>query len=441
MTVLVAPNGQGKTAILDALRIALWPFVNAFDVASGTLPRSGIELDDVRLVRTRTKRNAMEPQLPSNISARATHDGSDLAWSRQRDKVSARSKTTVREARPLVDMGAKLQAAIRIDAEDETELTKSPNTPLPIIAYYGTGRLWKQRQLTQKNQSRSDFFSRTFAYVGCLDTGSNYKYFIDWFYYLYAADFEQKAKKVETEGFQGLYDEDYPYEDCMKAIRDAVDKVMEQRLGWKNLSYSPSQKALVMEHDEYGVLKVDQLSDGLRNMIAMTADIAYRCSRLNPQWSRDAAIKTEGIVLIDEIDMHLHPSWQQTILQSFQSAFPEIQFIVTTHSPQVLTTVPRENIRVIEWIDDGHRADKPDFSPLAHESGDALAKIMETHREPELALQDSIRNYEQLVRTGKEESDDALELRRKLDKAGYQIHESDLATWRFLAARKSGEGL
>ena len=144
-------------------------------------------------------------------------------------------------------------------------------------------------------------------------------------------------------------------------------------------------------------------------------------------------------MLVDEIDLHLHPSWQQRVLQDLMRAFPLTQFIVTTHSPQVLTTVPRDNIRILDQDESGRIGVRtPDFSPLAHESGDALAKIMGTHREPPLALQDDIRRYEQLVRAGQEQTEAAQTLRATLDKAGYQFHESDLTTWRFLAARKAG---
>lgn len=143
-------------------------------------------------------------------------------------------------------------------------------------------------------------------------------------------------------------------------------------------------------------------------------------------------------MLVDEIDLHLHPSWQQRVLHDLIRAFPTTQFIVTTHSPQVLTTVNRENIRILQTTETGVEAKKPDFSPLAHESGDALAKVMGTHREPPLPLQDDIRQYEQWVRAEQEQTPEAQALRTKLDDAGYQFHESDLATWRFLAARKTG---
>jgi predicted ATP-binding protein involved in virulence len=147
-----------------------------------------------------------------------------------------------------------------------------------------------------------------------------------------------------------------------------------------------------------------------------------------------------ALMLVDEIDLHLHPTWQQRVLDDLMRTFPGTQFIVTTHSPQVLSTVSRENIRVLTQREDGqHVALKPDFSPLGHEAGDALARVMGTHKYPPLALQDEIRAFEQMVREGMENTEEAAVLKATLEKAGYQIHASDLATWRFLAGRKPSE--
>jgi predicted ATP-binding protein involved in virulence len=145
-----------------------------------------------------------------------------------------------------------------------------------------------------------------------------------------------------------------------------------------------------------------------------------------------------ALMLVDEIDLHLHPTWQQRVLGDLMRTFPGTQFIVTTHSPQVLSTVSREHIRVLTQREDGqHVALTPDFSPLGHAAGDALAKVMGTHKVPPLALLDDVHAYEQLVRAGQEASEDAVQLKTKLDQAGYQVHESDLVTWRFLASRKA----
>jgi predicted ATP-binding protein involved in virulence len=81
------------------------------------------------------------------------------------------------------------------------------------------------------------------------------------------------------------------------------------------------------------------LSDGVKNMIAMVADIAYRCATLNPQFEANAAQLTPGIVIIDEIDLHLHPRWQRRIVEDLQRTFPNIQFFATTHSPFIIQSL------------------------------------------------------------------------------------------------------
>jgi predicted ATP-binding protein involved in virulence len=172
-------------------------------------------------------------------------------------------------------------------------------------------------------------------------------------------------------------------------------------------------------------------------MIAMIADIAFRSYKLNPQFGKEAALKTPGIALIDEVDMFLHPQWQQTVLASLRNAFPEIQFIVTTHSPQVLTTIGRENIRVLTENAAGEMvAQMPRISPLGHESGDALSYVMQVPVRPTMPFDDYTNTYEQMVRNGDEEMPEAQAIKKRLDELGYEFSDSDLQTWRFLASRK-----
>jgi predicted ATP-binding protein involved in virulence len=80
----------------------------------------------------------------------------------------------------------------------------------------------------------------------------------------------------------------------------------------------------------------------------MVADLAHRCVRLNPHFGAEAAVRSPGLVLIDEVDMHLHPAWQQSVLAALRRAFKNMQFIVTTHSPQVISTVPARCIRILD---------------------------------------------------------------------------------------------
>lgn len=425
LTVLVASNGSGKTSILDAIAVAFGPYVGAFDESVG----KHFEPSDIRLTSVReTATNEME-YAPKGVRLEATGwIPESLSESLDQPSIWKRSlagptktKTTIKDAKELIDYGKRLQVAVR---------TPGADAMLPLLAYYGTGRLWQQKKLMEGKLPRT---SRTIGYTDCLDPGSSYKSFVAWFRYWSTNAFKGQLEASKA----GRTYEPTEFDHYLESVSSAVNACLFPA-GWKDIAYSLSREELVAHHDQHGELPVALLSDGIRNMIGMVADIAFRATKLNPQLGFLAAKETPGVVLIDEVDMHLHPEWQQVVLQSLTTAFPALQFIVTTHSPQVLTTVNRDHIRILQPTEAGFEANKPDFSPLAHESGDALAKVMGTHREPPLPLQESIRQYEQLVRAGQEASPDARQLRAELNQAGYQIHESDLATWRFLAARKTG---
>lgn len=464
LTVIVAPNGLGKSTLLDAIKIALWPYVAGFDMGSTTNDITGIHNDDVR--REQVQSHEMEWRLPAQISAdgqlhvrQLVLDGvlknpkpqpengmvdmaeefhEDVAWQGLRYRESVKKGTKTKDVISTSALNLNETAKALEQRIFSGKLTKPDD--LPMLGYYGTGRLWSQKKLTASfGETDSETQSRTFAYRDCLDPASSYKHFAVWFSRVHQSYLQAQIRNYEKR-LPANADVPYGLIAPFKAVQCALDAVLKNHTGWHTLEYSAEHQELVLNHDQHGELKVSQLSDGIRNMLAMVGDIAYRCYKLNVHCGEAAPQRTRGIVMIDEIDMHLHPSWQQTVLNDLIAAFPKLQFIVTTHSPQVLSTVNRDHIRVLRHTPQGHEAAIPDFSPLAHESGDALAKIMETHREPELPLQESIRDYEQWVRIGQENSPEARQLRQTLDEAGYQIHDSDLTTWRFLAQRRTAKG-
>lgn len=446
MTVLVALNGQGKSTLLDAIKVALWPYVAGFDLGSTTKDITSIHIDDVR--RQQIHAHEMDWRLPAEIHALGEmaiqqlplDDTSKTTWQSLRYRESIKKGTKTKERR--LDDGVNLTATAKhLEQRIFSDEQKIPAPDaLPMLGYYGTGRLWAHKKLTSTHEKADDkeSSSRTFAYRDCLDPASSYKHFSQWYTRIFKVFREAQIRHIEKRLPLDM-NIDPGFVAPIRAVQNAINHVLSPHTGWKELEYSAEYEELILHHDQYGQLMVNQLSDGIRNMLALVGDIAYRCYKLNAHLGETAPQKTQGIVLIDEIDMHLHPSWQQTVLADLMTAFPKLQFIVSTHSPQVLTTVPRENIRILHATKTGFAAIQPEFSPLAHESGDALAKIMGTHREPELPLQNDIRRYEQLVRCGQENSVDAQHLRTHLEEKGYQFHESDLITWRFLAARKAGK--
>jgi predicted ATP-binding protein involved in virulence len=177
-----------------------------------------------------------------------------------------------------------------------------------------------------------------------------------------------------------------------------------------------------MFHKQQCMLGVDQLSSGIRTMVGLVADLAYRAVKLNAHLKQNAVLNAEGIVLIDEIDLHLHPSWQQHVIQDLQSAFQKIQFVVTTHSPQVLTTLPYECIRILT---DG----KVYMAPPGTEGAEAsrlLKRVLGVDvRPPENQATKELNEYLDLIYADQWTSPRAIELREKLD-ARYQGEEPAL---------------
>lgn len=282
----------------------------------------------------------------------------------------------------------------------------SPPPPLlPIISYYGTGRLWDVGRLTQ-NKRGNDLVpnARIRGYHDCLSSSSHYKVFVDWFRrFSYEAKQEQETDS-SVHNAVGM----------LKGIKRAVDCVLEPS-GTSNLVWDFVEDIPVAHHILHGRLPVDNLSDGIRTMIGLVADIAHRAVRLNPHLGENAPPVTPGIVLIDEVDMHLHPEWQQHVIQSLQTAFPKIQFIVTTHSPQVLSTVKAESIRVIHCNNNEWFAETPTQQTRGDKSSDILAYLMGVDPTPPTEETQQLQRYRELIETGNAEQPEAVTLRQSLD--------------------------
>jgi predicted ATP-binding protein involved in virulence len=403
LTVIAARNGQGKTTILEAIAAAFGPFVGAFDMGKS----KHIERSDARYSRL-GEGFENEQNFPVVIDAELATP--DVQW--QRALLSAKSRTTTKEAAPLANWGKEFQVMLRTQ----------PDVVLPLVCYYSSRRLW----VSHKNASSKAILteSRTAGYEDCLSSLSNYAQLQQWMRKATYAVIQQR----EQPGYELSN-----LEPRLQGIKDAVNQVLAEE-GWSGFHYSLVFEDLAMAHPDHGALPLSLLSDGVRAMISLAADLAFRCARLNGQLMELAPKQTDGIVLIDEVDLHLHPAWQQRVMASLRQAFPELQFIVTTHSPQVLTTVNREQIRIVRRDEEGHwLSEKPLISPLAQESGDALASVMDVSPKPPLEIVAKAHAYEQLVRGGKGQELEARELKATLDSLGYEIPAPQAALWAFLA--------
>ena len=149
-------------------------------------------------------------------------------------------------------------------------------------------------------------------------------------------------------------------------------------------------------------------------MLALAADLAWRMAQGNPHL--DDPLASEAIVLIDEIELHLHPSWQQRVLPDLARTFPNTQFIVSTHSPQVLTSVRPEHIVSLRREDGRIVAGQAAAATFGAEAGDVLFTVMGVNERPGgNEFVGRLTNYMDLVGDGRGESEEALSLRRELE--------------------------
>ena len=162
------------------------------------------------------------------------------------------------------------------------------------------------------------------------------------------------------------------------AIKKCLDGVLSENTQTteSNVYYEIKTDDLTVTYkDSHGELEkhpIRELSDGYKNTLSIIADIAYRMAVLNPQLLENVVDLTPGIVLIDEIDLHLHPSWQKRIIKDLRDIFPNIQFIVTTHSPSIIGSISNEHLIMLK----DREAIYPSSSTYGRDVNSVLREIM-----------------------------------------------------------------
>ncbi|MGB8452667.1 MAG: AAA family ATPase [Anaerocolumna sp.] len=227
----------------------------------------------------------------------------------------------------VMEYGEKLQNCVR---------EGDKKTILPLIAYYGTGRLYMQKK-QKRNVSVNPTFSRTTGYIDCLDSASNDKQMMRWFELMTSIQIQEGKIIPELEAVKKAMGK------CYSGAKSPESKA--------HFEYKMKSQEIEITYQKDGELEklpMKMLSDGLKITISMVADIAYRMAVLNPQLLDNVLEETPGIVLIDEVDMHLHPEWQKRIVEDLNYIFPNVQFIMTTHSPSILANVKKEHVLLLD---------------------------------------------------------------------------------------------
>jgi predicted ATP-binding protein involved in virulence len=321
--VLVGNNASGKTSVLEAAAIALsiW-LVKPPDSGLAGDGRS-IRREDVRLEgRVKGDGVVFQKCLPCRIEATGPiHGGETVAWVRQ--VKPARMQTTHGEAKSALALIARLYERDR----------GGERVVFPILASYSNGRAWHQSLMV--TMLPGDQTSRRWeADSGCFTEDIRLLELNAWFH--------DEAVAARNNGGR--------FRPAFLAVREAILACLP---GADAAWYDPDFQQLVVRIDDMPQ-PFRNLSAGQRSMAALAADLAIRAVTLNSGalGSADDASEvvrsTPGVVLIDELDVHLHPQWQRRVAHDLMHVFPAVQFVCTTHSPQVIGELPRECVLLLD---------------------------------------------------------------------------------------------
>lgn len=319
LTVLVGVNGAGKTSILDAIAKMLSSFVNPSSFmnpsSTASFPAPAYRLGDIR---------------EGNVTGEVSLDFEVFA---QRQTLRA---ATLIGGSPLFEATSDLSALEAIAEEMKRSLLLGV-VAMPLAMLLPTNR----SVLDIPKRIVSDHgVDATNAYDGALEGGeSNFRGFFEWFRDEEDLFNEQQLRPDRRVDLLTQAEED---RSLIPEVRAAIEALFP---GGRNLRVE--RRPLKMTIEVKGArIDVAQLSDGEKCLLAMAGDIARRMVLAMPKAPNP--LETEAVVLIDEIELHLHPGLQRTILPRLRKAFPNVQLIVTTHSPQVLSSVHSKNVRLLE---------------------------------------------------------------------------------------------
>ncbi len=366
LTVLVGNNAAGKTTILDAIAVGLSAVITHLPELSDrdVYSTQGFRSNDLQqamvsddLVVTESPLSGIK-QAPYVRVTVESMDGVIWDMTKERDQ----TKRTLAEIPPekrLNQLHDFLDQIIN-DVQD------GKPTDLPVIAYYGTERA--VLSLSQRDFNKN--FNRFNALEDALVATQPFQGMIEWF--AFQEDLERREREQRK---------DFEYRrPILEAVRRAISQMIPGSSEPRTL-INPLRFVVTLNSGENGpeMLSLEQLSDGYRTTLALVMDLARRMAQANPHRS-EKAIDSEAIVLIDEVDLHLHPMWQQHILVDLMATFANTQFIVTTHSPQLLTTIKPKHIVRLER--EHEVIAEQVMSSYGAESGRLLAEIMEVDERP-----------------------------------------------------------
>ncbi len=342
--LFVGDNASGKTSVLDAVKIGLdsWFIGMKADTGIGS-----IDQDEVHVIAyQRQDQDSFEKQFPSRVEFHGSVMGDLVVWSRE--LASERGRTTSTGSKALAKIAQEADRLVRANGD----------VTLPLVCAYGTERLWYetlQRQRASKKEPSHKLPSRFDGYRNCTSWEIQETDFLRWM-------------RAQTSASRQLGSDTI----ALSAMNEAILACVE---GAEKVYYDERYDDLIVVTKEHGRQLFRTLSDGQRIMLTLIGDIARRAIALNPHLSKEVLHLTPGVVSIDELDLHLHAKWQRRVIRDLKATFPLVQFIATTHSPQLVGEALPQEIRILEK---GHAITPP--RSFGVDSSRILEEVMHVSR-------------------------------------------------------------
>lgn len=315
-------NGTGKSSILKSINLLYANIINQVVNRKELKQNYKLELDDIRYRKSEVK-----------IGAEFSVNDKIIDYSRYMVRKTGKRAHDIDS---LKEIATTFHDRYIDDVEQEN---------IPIFINYGTNRLVLDIPMRIRNKHVFDVYS---AFDKAIENRIDFRTFFEWF--RGQEDYENECKVRKSD----LEYSDSSLETVKKAMLVMFD-------GYSNIRVVRKPK-LQMQIEKNGIsLNVSQLSDGEKCTMALFGDLARRLTIANPKLEN--ALLGEGVVLIDEIELHMHPSWQRSVLKKLKETFPNIQFIITTHSPIVLSEVD-EDYRVFFITNNDNKSIVDEFRRL-----------------------------------------------------------------------------
>ncbi|TYT73892.1 AAA family ATPase [Desulfobotulus mexicanus] len=316
--LIVGMNGTGKTSVLDAVSVAVGSWflgVRGADtrhIRPGEVLLRHFEHEEMDEEGHRHCTMQWDRVYPCEVFAQGHVQEQSLSWSRSLNAPGGR--TTYGSAAGIKELAAEADEAIR----------KGQDILLPLISYYGTGRLWQEPREAftvsdPMKVANKEEQSRLAGYWNSVDPRLSVSQLTRWIARQSWISYQQQNRISPV----------------FSAVKEALVSCVEDA---RNLDFDATLGEVVVGFPG-GTQPFSNLSDGQRCMLAMVGDIAHKAAKLNPQLGSRVLRETPGVVLIDELDLHLHPRWQRRVIEDLRRTFPKIQFICTTHSPFLIQSL------------------------------------------------------------------------------------------------------